>query len=89
MAFIQFVPQIRTFGITVSTVSSNIFAFTVTKSFPILCEIIEIYGCVTIMSVSSMIGVVFVVFAMDETKGTNLDAIGNSRKANKESSNSV
>lgn len=68
-----------------STISSNIFAFAVTKSFPILCEIIEIHGCVTIMSVSSITGIIFVIFAMDETKGTNLDAIGNSQKINKDS----
>lgn len=89
IAIIQFSPQIRTFGITVSTVSSNVFAFTVTKSFPILSEIIEIHGCVAIMSVSSIVGIIFVIFAMDETRGTQLDAIGSSRKVDEELHNNV
>lgn len=72
-----------------STISSNIFAFTVIKSFPILSEIIEIYGCVAIMSVSSIFGIIFVVFAMDETSGKNLDAIGSSRKVDDESNNNI
>lgn len=79
--------QIRTLGITVCTISSNIFAFAVTKSFPILSEIIDMDGCVLIMSVSSIVGVVFVVFVMEETKGKNLDTNGSSRKIDDESTN--
>lgn len=69
--------QIRTFGMTLTTITINVFAFIVTKYFPILSEVIQMHGCFTIMAFISLLGIFFVHLAMDETKGQNLDYIGN------------
>lgn len=58
-----------------------------TKTFPILCEIIGMHCCVAILSILSFVGIIFVVFAMEETKGTNLDAIGSNQKVNEDLTN--
>lgn len=58
-----------------STVSVNAFSFITAKSFPILAEIIHMYGCMMIFATFCLIGIFFVIFVMDETKGKSLDAI--------------
>lgn len=74
--------QIRTFGMTLTTITINVFAFIVTKYFPILSEVIQMHGCFTIMAIISLLGIFFVHLAMDETKGQNLDYIGNKQSMN-------
>lgn len=72
--------QIRTFGVTFTTITINIFAFTATKSFPLLMEKINLYGCFTIHGLFCVGGILFVIFVMDETKGKNIDDIERKQK---------
>lgn len=51
----------------------SVCTFIVTKLFPILLEIIDIDGCMMIFGVGSTLGVVFVIFVMEETSGKSLD----------------
>lgn len=80
--------QIRSFGVTLSTVAINSIAFVVVKSFPILCEIIQMYGCMMIFSICCACGVLFVIFVMDETKGKALDVAQGSEKSEKNNAGS-
>lgn len=72
------ISKVRTFGMTLTAMVINIFAFIVSKFFPILSEIIHMHGCFGIMSVICVLGILFVYFTMDETKGQCLDDIGSS-----------
>lgn len=60
----------------ITSMTINVFAFITIKIFPILSNIIEIYGCFTIMGLFSTFGIFFVYFVMDETNGQCLDDIG-------------
>lgn len=59
-----------------TTMTINLAAFIVTKLFPILSDIIHMYGCFTIMAMICIIGIFFVHITMKETKGQCLDDIG-------------
>lgn len=72
-----FIFQIRTIGMSINIVSLNVSAFVMSKYFPIVSEMIGMYGCLSLMSASCIFGIIFVVFVMEETKGRNLDSIGN------------
>lgn len=63
----------------INTLSLNISAFVISKYFPIMSEMIGLYGCLTIMSSCCIFGILFVIFVMEETKGKNLDSIETSR----------
>lgn len=60
---------------SVNTLSMNIASFVISKYFPILSETIEMYGCLCIMSGTCILGILFVIFVLDETKGKSLDSI--------------
>lgn len=62
---------------SIKTISMNATAFVMSKSFPIVSETIGIYGCFSLMSGACILGIVFVIFVMEETNGRNLDLIGN------------
>lgn len=66
---------------TFTTISLNVFSFLISKLFPIWCEIIGLYGCLVIMAAISTIGIVFVIFVMEETKGRDLDSMSVGRRA--------
>lgn len=51
----------------------NLVAFLGDKYFPILLEMIHLYGCLTIFAVNCCLGTLFVIFFMKETKGRSLD----------------
>lgn len=50
-------------------------AFTFVKVFPFLLETIDLYGCMIIFMLGSIVGALFVIFALEETKGKSLDAL--------------
>lgn len=60
----------------INNLSLAISAFLMVKSFPIMSEMIGMHGCLSFMSVTCILGIVFVIFVMEETKGRNLDSIG-------------
>lgn len=65
--------KVRSFGVTFGNVAINIFAFVISKSFPILNEAIGLPGCLIIFCISCAVGVLFIVFCVDETKGKDLN----------------
>lgn len=65
--------QVRTFSYVIVVIWMSVCTFIVTKLFPILLEIIDIDGCMMIGGVGSTLGVVFVIFVMEETRGKSLD----------------
>lgn len=67
--------KVRSFGVTLGMVAMNILSFITAISFPILMETIELYGCMAILGVSCALGMVFVIFCMEETKGKTLDLL--------------
>lgn len=73
--------KVRSFGVTFGMVVMNIVSFLTSISFPILMEIIELYGCMLILGVSCALGMIFVIGYMEETKGKTLDLL-NAEKTN-------
>lgn len=53
-------------------------SFTYVKVFPFLLELIDLYGCMIIFMSGSVIGALFVIFALEETKGKSLDTLKSS-----------
>lgn len=51
------------------------------KLFPIWCQIIQLYGCLALMAGGCILGTIFVIMLMEETKGRDLDSISVSRPA--------
>lgn len=66
--------KLRSIGCTVCMVAVTIFAFVCLKAFPVWTEVIRLYGCMWIFASGSLVGVLFVVFYMEETKGKVLDS---------------
>lgn len=73
--------KIRTFGMTFTTITLNLSAFFMSKLFPIWCQNIHLYGCLALMAGGCILGTIFVILAMEETKGRDLDLIGATRTA--------
>lgn len=55
------------------TIWYNFVAFLGDKYFPILLESIHLHGCMLIFAGNSVLGTVFVIFCMRETKGRSLN----------------
>lgn len=68
-----FPTKTRSFGLTFGTVVMNIFAFFINKSYPILMKIIELQGCLIIFCVSCILGTIFALIFVEETKGKDLN----------------
>lgn len=60
---------------SVNTYALNISAFLLSKYFPIVSKIIGMSALLSLMSGACFLGILFVIFAMDETKGKNLDSM--------------
>lgn len=72
---IHFCFQLRTIGTVICAIWLNIIAFGSNKTFPILLEIIHLYGCLLIFIGFSIFGIVYVLFCVKETKGQPLDVL--------------
>lgn len=68
-------PKVRSFGLTVGTSSMSLFAFGLVITFPVLMEVIDMHGCMLIFAITCALGIIFVIFAVDETKGKTLDLL--------------
>lgn len=53
----------------------NFTAFSLGKFFPIACETYGISKVLVVMSTLCVVGIAFVVFVVEETRGRNLDSI--------------
>lgn len=69
--------QARISGITVITFVVNIVSFVFTKFFPIVMEVVDLYGAMLIFALGSTVGTIFAFFILQETSGICLDEIGN------------
>lgn len=67
--------KIRSFGLTVGTVAINCCSFIVVKFFPLLIQIIHLYGCMFVFAGSCFVGLLYIILFMEETKGKNLDQL--------------
>lgn len=65
----------RAFGLTVASATINIFSFLVVKYFPLLIDVISMYGCMSIFAINCAIGAIFIISCTEETMGKNLNAI--------------
>lgn len=78
--------QIRTIGMSINTLAMYASSFVISKYFPIMCEMIGMYGCLSLMSAACILGIIFVIFVMEETNGRSLDSIESATKQPKTTS---
>lgn len=69
--------QIRRIGAGISLSSVSLFGFIMLKAFPILQEVIGLYGCMWMFSIVAILGLIFTSMMVQETKGKNLDILEN------------
>lgn len=87
MCTVEVLPtKVRSFGVTVGMVAMNVMSSITSMFFPILMEIIELYGCMVLLGVSCALGMIFVILYMEETKGRTLDLL-NEEKINATNTN--
>lgn len=67
--------KVRSFGLTVGTVSMSASCFVIVALYPILLEVIDLHGCMLIFATTCVFGIFFVAFFVDETKGRTLDLL--------------
>lgn len=68
--------KIRTYGMAIICCSLSFDAFVSVKYYPILLEAIDLHGCFMVYGCGSLIGFLFVLFALKETSGKCLDDVG-------------
>lgn len=73
LIYVLLILQIRTYGMNFYTIWYNFVAFLGDKYFPILLGIIQLYGCMLIFAANCVLGTIFVIFFMRETKGRSLN----------------
>lgn len=56
--------------------SLYITSFASLKLFPVLIDVIQLYGCLSIFAVSCIFGAFFVIFVLKETNGMTIEGIG-------------
>lgn len=69
-------PKIRNVGMTIIGCGRYLISFGFLKVFPLLLQIIELYGCMIMFAILSFVGIVFVATVLKETTGTCLDDVG-------------
>lgn len=67
--------QIRNIGTTMCTTTVSIFSFTMLKSFPYLLFHLGLHGCMLVFVCVGVLGIIFVVFVVPETKGKDLNVL--------------
>lgn len=69
----EVMPQkIRGIGTTICLCILSIEAFTALKVFPVILEIVHLYGCMWLFASTCFLGGLFVIFVVPETKGKSL-----------------
>lgn len=67
--------KVRSIGLTLGGLSMATSSFVIVALYPILLEIVDLHGCMTIFAATCAFGTFFVAFAVDETKGKTLDLL--------------
>ncbi|XP_037038802.1 facilitated trehalose transporter Tret1-like [Bradysia coprophila] len=67
--------KIRRVGSTICVASISAMSFLILKTFPVLTNLIGLYGCMWLFAGFCAFGTLFIVFVVDETKGTVLDTV--------------
>lgn len=67
--------QIRDVGTTICMTSISVFAFVTMKTFPPLVSMLGMYTVMYMYCGVSILGVIFGVFVLAETKGKNLNKL--------------
>lgn len=70
-----FPAQTRSLGLTYGNVATNLAAFTVTKIFPMLTDKLGLEYTPLIFCAGCILGTVYVIFCVDETKGKDLNTL--------------
>lgn len=71
--FIHCVKQVRSVGATICMLSNSVFAFISLKMFPILMHELRLSGVSWICAGVCLLGILFSIFILEETKGKNLN----------------
>lgn len=58
------------------SVSLGFATFISLKLYPTLLDLFDLHGCLTVYGIGCIIGFLFVLFVLKETKGRSLDDIG-------------
>lgn len=74
--FLYYLLQIRTFGIAIICFSINISTFAFVKLLPLLLDVLDLHGCMTIFGVACIGGAIFISVAVKETNKQSLDDVG-------------
>lgn len=70
-----FPAQTRSLGLTYGNVATNLAAFTVTKIFPMLTDKLGLEYTPLIFCTGCILGTIYVIFCVDETKGKDLNTL--------------
>lgn len=73
------ISKIRTLGMALTTITLNLSAFALMKLFPVWIDPIKLYGCLCIIICGCVLGIIYIIFMMEETRGRDLDSIGKKR----------
>lgn len=72
----ELIPEkIRSFGISLSMCLLSVFAFLLVKYFPLISGVLGMHGSFFLFAVCSLVGGLFVLFCMPETKGKSFEEI--------------
>lgn len=55
-------------------------AFAILKIYPLIVERFNLYGAMILFSIVALLGAIFTVFVVEETKGKNLDTLNSSER---------
>lgn len=72
-----FPAKLRSFGVSFGAFILNVFTFILAKIFPMLSKTITLKGCILFFSVSCIIGAIFMIVYIKETKGKDLNTVAN------------
>ncbi|XP_055295169.1 facilitated trehalose transporter Tret1-like [Sitodiplosis mosellana] len=67
--------KIRTVGLTICNIFLNLASFICLKLFPTLTVIIGLHGCMLIFGIACILGSLYILFVIKETKGISMDAV--------------
>lgn len=70
--------KVRSIGLTFGNVANNVLTFIIIKGYPITEETVGLPNALLIFCVSSLIGVAYVIFFVEETRGKELNVVDTS-----------
>lgn len=82
-----FPQRLRRIGCTMCTSTISMCAIVQLKMFPLMLAEIGLHGCMFLFATVGVLGMVFTLYTMNETKGKNLDVLEMSTHVVKEVSN--